>query len=90
VTPEAGSPNPFQGSTTLGFSLEETGPALLRVFDVRGREVKRLFEQTAGPGRYTVTWHGDGPTGAAVAPGVYFYRLETSKQIRTRKLLRVQ
>ena len=90
VTLGPGWPNPFQGSTTLGFSLEETGPALLRVFDVRGREVKRLFEQTAGPGRYTVTWHGDGPTGTAVAPGVYFYRLETSKQIRTRKLLRVQ
>ena len=90
VTLGPGWPNPFQESTTIAFSLEETGPALLRVFDVRGREVKRLFERTGAPGRHTVTWRGEGPTGAPVAPGVYFYRLETSKQILTRKLLRMR
>ncbi len=49
----------------------------LSVYDLMGREVRRLVaeQQTAGP--HSVVWNSSDRNGAAVARGVYFIRLDT-------------
>ncbi|MGV3504775.1 MAG: T9SS type A sorting domain-containing protein [Adhaeribacter sp.] len=67
-------PNPFQGQVTLQFSLGQSLPASVKVFDLLGREVKELFRQEARAGeRYEAVWQ---PAGSQAA-GVYYIRLQT-------------
>ncbi len=83
-------PNPFSGSTSIRFSLASRGLVDLRVYDVRGREVKKLFTHADGPfdpGIHTVAWKGEGDTAQKVASGVYFYRLRAGGRVATRKLV---
>ena len=78
-------PNPFGEQTTVEFSLPETGPATLAIYDIRNQLVQRLFagESAAGAARRFAL------PGAGLAPGVYLVQLTTATQVVTRKLVRV-
>jgi hypothetical protein len=55
--------------------------------------VRILLETKAqglGPGAYNLTWDGRDDLGRAVAPGVYFIRMEAASQTATRKLIRLR
>lgn len=71
-------PNPFNPQTVIGYSLPEASHVNLRVFDVLGREVATLVNATQNAGNVSVTWKGLDNNGAAVASGIYFYRLEAT------------
>ncbi|MEM6645537.1 MAG: T9SS type A sorting domain-containing protein [Bacteroidota bacterium] len=63
-------PNPFSGATTIRFSITEAAPVTLTVYDLMGREVKRLVGETLVPGTYEANFDGSG-----LASGSYLYRL---------------
>jgi len=69
-------PNPFNPSTTLRFSLAETGPARLAIYDIRGRELAVLHDGTLGAGDHEMLWDGRDGEGRALASGVYLARFE--------------
>ncbi|MCC6460649.1 MAG: lamin tail domain-containing protein [Saprospiraceae bacterium] len=60
-------PNPFAGTTTLGFALPEGCAAQLRILDVNGREIARLDKQYPAAGRYEETLELTGVTGVLYA-----------------------
>jgi len=64
------SPNPFNSSTTITFTLTEAAEIKLAVFDVLGREIAVLRAGDWGLGKHTVVWEAEG-----VGSGVYFVRL---------------
>lgn len=68
---EAPFPNPTAGRTVLRYALPEDAEVRLAVYDLRGREVARLFAGTKGAGRHRVAFDG-----AGLAAGLYFVRLE--------------
>jgi hypothetical protein len=86
---EQNSPNPFNPSTRIAFSVpassagrQGSGFTLLKVFDVLGREVATLVNEVKVPGRYEVDWN------AKYFPsGVYFYRLQAGSFRDTKKLI---
>jgi len=63
-------PNPFNPTTTIEFALPTDGHVLLKVYDVRGRDVATLVDGQKDAGVYQATF-----LGAEIASGVYFYRL---------------
>lgn len=63
-------PNPFNPSTSIGFQVKDPGFVRLGVYDILGREVAQLVNQSMTPGHYTATWNA-----ASVSSGVYVYRL---------------
>lgn len=69
------APNPFNPSTTITFSLAEGGAAELRVFDVRGRNLRVLAAGDLPAGEHSVTWDGRDDDGRPVPSGIYFYKL---------------
>ena len=79
---EAPFPNPFSNRATLAFSLAAPGHAVLRVFDVLGREVARPVDADAAAGRHEAPFDG-----SALASGVYLLRLESGGQAATRRLV---
>lgn len=81
-------PNPFNPSTTIAYSLSGAGSVRLRIYDVAGRQVRTLLDEQRSPaGQAEVVWDGRNDRGAAVASGVYFYRLEAGSFVSTRKMV---
>ena len=59
----------------IAFTLAESGPAELQVFNLRGQNVRRLVAGSLEAGDHSVTWDGRDDSGARVPSGVYFYKL---------------
>jgi len=82
-------PNPFRSGTQIRFTLPAEGSARLRVHDVTGRVVATLLDGTLPAGDHTVSWDGRDPRGVPVAPGVYFYVLDTPRGRAAREMIRL-
>jgi hypothetical protein len=81
-------PNPARAEASVRLYLPGAELASLAVFDLKGRKVRtiagrRLFES----GLHELPWRGDDDRGAAVPPGVYFFRLDGAAGSEIRKVL---
>lgn len=74
-------PNPFNPSTTIAFTVPQSGPVRLQVYDLLGKLVATLVDSPLAAGRYQTTWEATG-----LASGVYLYRLEAEGWAQTKKL----
>ncbi|MCX5752833.1 MAG: T9SS type A sorting domain-containing protein [Candidatus Krumholzibacteria bacterium] len=80
-------PNPFNPVTKIAFGLKGPAEVKLGVYDASGRLVRMLVEGARPAGRYTELWDGRNARGAAVASGIYFYRLDAGAFGETRKMV---
>ena len=81
------SPNPFNPNTGIQFSVEHTGRATLRVYNVLGQLEAVLFDGIAEAGRlYKVEFSVVQTRSARPASGPYFYRLESGGRSETKKM----
>ena len=77
-------PNPFNPSTTIDFSIPKDGLVSLIVYDVTGKEIKKILNNIRyNQGEYKVQFNGYG-----LSSGIYFYsfyfkgeRKDTKKMI---------
>ena len=83
----ASYPNPFNPTTTIGYSLQEQAKVKLTIFDILGQEVMLLQNSTIPAGSYALQWNGLNSQGGQVSTGVYFCRLETGSSSQTIKML---
>ena len=67
-------PNPFNPITTIRYNIPEPSTVSLIIYDITGREVRRLVDGTVEPGYHTAVWDGTGISGKTVSSGVYIYR----------------
>jgi len=82
VTPGAGG-----ATRDFQFMTGARGPVSLRIFDVSGRLVAQLYQGTMEAGPHSVSWNGRASSGAAIARGLYFARLQTPRESPTIKVL---
>ena len=76
------TPNPFRKSTTIRYSVPLVGWISLEVYDVAGRLVETLVNETQQPGMHQVRWNRkDNPA------GVYFYSLRAGGLTHVRKMI---
>jgi len=80
---------PGTGGATREFQFMTgaRGPVSLRVFDVSGRLVAQLYRGNMEAGPHSVSWNGRTSSGAALARGLYFARLQTPRESPTIKVL---
>jgi hypothetical protein len=81
--------NPFQGRTTLRYTLPTRQPVRVEVFTVSGRRVARLVNAVQGPGSYTATFALD-ERGRPLGSGVYLVRLVAGKEERQLRVVALQ
>ncbi len=79
------APNPFATNTIVRFVLPGRAHTALRVYDVRGRMIRSLFDGTREAGRHEATWNGRDSDDLDVPSGVYFLRLTADGQVQSRK-----
>jgi len=81
-------PNPFSVSTNIRFTLAESSPVALKVYDVAGRVVKDLGPPgTVTAGDHSVSWDRSNDEGQSVSSGIYFSRIEAQGFAMTRRLV---
>ncbi len=81
------SPNPFNHLTSFEITLPERSDANVSIYDVSGRHVARVASGVRDAGDYDLDWNGTDDTGRRLPAGVYFYKLEASGKVLTRKLV---
>jgi len=84
---EQNYPNPFNPSTSIAFSIKESGPARLDVFNMKGQLVRTLLNDKVHQGNHSIEWNGTDNSGSPVSSGLYFYKLAAGGQSQTRKML---
>jgi photosystem II stability/assembly factor-like uncharacterized protein len=75
-------PNPFNPSTTIKYSLPQTGRVTLSIYDLLGREVVKLIDEEKPAGEYETKWNA-----SSYPSGVYFIKMTAGQYSETRKLL---
>lgn len=76
-------PNPFNPTTEIQFSVENTGPTTLEVFNTLGQKLMTLFTGMAESGRY----YRVSLTASELPSGVYFYRLTSGTRSELKRML---
>ena len=82
-------PNPFNGKTTLRYTLPKTSSADIEIFAANGQKVRTIEVQT-GLGSQRIAWDGSDDSGRPVATGVYVARLRTDDAVVARKVTLVR
>jgi len=75
-------PNPFNPSTIITFSIPDVQFVSLKVYDLLGKEITSLINNTMNPGNHSVQWNA-----ANIPSGVYFYRFQAGSFMDTKKLV---
>jgi phosphohistidine phosphatase SixA len=75
-------PNPFNPSTNLKYYIAAAGLVTLKIFDILGREVRTLVNETRTPGEYNVEFNANG-----LGSGVYFASLRMDEKQVTKKIV---
>ena len=81
------APNPFNSQTVLAYFLPAPGPTHVEVFALNGQRVAVLQQGLQQEGYHRLRWNGRDDAGRPVASGMYLYRLVTSEDVLTRKLI---
>jgi hypothetical protein len=83
-------PNPFNPTTTIEYSIPQSGNVELVVYNMAGQKVRTLIEQSQSAAFYKVVWDGRNDSGEAVASGLYFYRLVSGNFSKIAKMTLVK
>jgi hypothetical protein len=75
-------PNPFNPITTITYELPARSVVTLKVFDMLGREIAALVDQELEAGAHRAVFDA-----SRLSSGVYFYRLQGTGSVQTRKLV---
>ena len=79
-------PNPFNPQTTISYSLPQVSSVTLKVYDLMGREVAALIQnERKAPGNYEISFDA-----SHLSSGVYFYKLQTERFIKTKQMVLVK
>ncbi|HOQ83448.1 MAG TPA: class II glutamine amidotransferase [Candidatus Syntrophosphaera thermopropionivorans] len=80
-------PNPFNPSTTIAFSIPETGRVRVSVYNVKGEKIKDLLNTEMTRGNHRLVWDGRDNCSNPVSSGIYFVRINTGTESHTHKML---
>lgn len=74
-------PNPFNITTNIKFDIPKDEHVRIDIYNLLGQDVKTIVDQYYKAGNYIITIEG-----GDLSSGIYFYKMQTSKQILVRKL----
>jgi hypothetical protein len=75
-------PNPFNPATVIRFSVAEKQAASLLIFDITGRLVATLVNESLAPGEHEVIWQA-----GHLPSGTYFMQIKSGNFVKTRKMV---
>jgi hypothetical protein len=80
-------PNPFNPETVISYSVKNSTPVVLDIYNTKGQRIKTLVNETKASGNYTARWDGTDENGQKVSSGVYFYKMNAGKYSSSKKMI---
>ena len=80
-------PNPFNPETTIRYSLKESGPVTLEIYNLKGQMIRRLENSVKSAGEHSMVWDGKDANGRDLGSGVYFYKLNCGTYSSSKKMI---
>ena len=80
-------PNPFNPVTTLRYDLPKNSLVTIIIYDMMGREVKTLINQTQDAGYRLIIWDATNDYGKPVSAGIYLYQIQAGEFVQTKKIV---
>ena len=80
-------PNPFNPVTTLRYELPEQTHVNITIYDMLGRKVKTLINQTQDAGYRSVIWDSTNNYGKPISAGIYLYQIQAGEYMQTKKMV---
>ncbi len=78
-------PNPFNPSTTIKYQIPVTSNVVLKVYDILGKEVATLVNETKQAGSYSVNFDAN-----SFSSGIYIYKLTSNQYLQTKRMMLVK
>lgn len=78
-------PNPSNPKSKIDYEVPVDGKVTIKVFDIIGREVATLVNETKVAGYYTTELDGTN-----LASGVYFYKISAGSYVMTKRMVLVK
>jgi hypothetical protein len=75
-------PNPFNPTTIISYALPKSATVSLRIFNTLGQEIAALVNERKEAGYFQTTWNAGN-----VPSGIYFYRLQATDFVETKKMI---
>ena len=75
-------PNPFNPETKIKFNLPSSAEIIIKVYDIRGKEIKTLINEYKQAGTYEVEFNASN-----LPSGVYFYKMISGSYSETKKMI---
>ncbi len=79
---EQNYPNPFNPTTKIKYQLAANGIVSLKVYDILGREVATLVNETKSAGNYEANFNA-----ANLSSGIYLYRIQAGNFTESKKMI---
>ena len=75
-------PNPFNPATIIKYNIPYSTNVTIRVYDVIGKEIATLVNESKSAGNYEVVFNADN-----LSSGIYFYKLIAGNVVQTKKMI---
>ena len=80
-------PNPFNSTTAIRFQLPHATQISLKIYNIRGEEIRSVIAQRMLPGVQQLEWDGTDNAGRGVASGIYIYQLIAGDNKQVNKMI---
>jgi len=78
-------PNPFNPVTKIRYTIDERDFVSVKIYDSLSKKIETLVEKVQQPGEYNIQFDGK-----ELPSGIYFYTLNTSSSIETKKMVLIK
>ncbi|RZP30667.1 T9SS type A sorting domain-containing protein [bacterium] len=80
-------PNPFNPTTTIRYNLLQSSLVNITIYDMMGRKIKTLINQSQDVGQRSIVWKATNDFGHPVSTGIYLYQIHAGDNIQTKKMI---
>jgi len=83
-------PNPFNPITRINYDIPKAGYVDIKIYDIAGRKITSLVNQTKAMGSHFVYWDGKNDLGKNSPGGMYIYTIKVDNFINSKKLVLIK
>jgi flagellar hook assembly protein FlgD len=80
-------PNPFNPTTTIEYTISESSPVTIKIYNIQGKEIASLVNSDHSAGNYSVNWNGQDRFGRPAASGTYIYQIVAGEHRESKQMI---
>ena len=80
-------PNPFNPTTQIKYDLPEDQFVNITIYDVMGRKVRSLMNDSQTAGYHSLRWDAKNDIGEGIAAGMYIYNIQAGEFRAMKKMV---